>query len=132
MGFQASVGALSYGFADLRELLAKASPARSGDQLAGLAAETAQERVAACRALAEVPLRLFLHQLVVPYETDQISRLIVDSHDAIAFAPVAHLSVGALRGLVQTQAPLGEWKQRLLADPTQFMAAYLATAQKAA
>ena len=97
MGFQASVGALNYGFADLRELLAKASPARSGDQLAGLAAETAQERVAARRALAEVPLRLFLNQLLIPYETDQISRLIIDSHDAAAFAPIAHLSVGALR-----------------------------------
>ncbi|WP_310386215.1 ethanolamine ammonia-lyase subunit EutB [Roseateles sp.] len=104
MGFQASVGALSYGFADLRELLAKASPARSGDSLAGLAAETAQERVAACRALADVPLSLFLHQLVIPYETDQISRLIIDSHDAAAFAPLAHLSVGALRDWLLSDA----------------------------
>ncbi|MCV2359877.1 ethanolamine ammonia-lyase subunit EutB [Paucibacter sp. TC2R-5] len=104
MGFQATVGALSYGFADLRELMAKASPARSGDSLAGLAAASAQERVAACRALAEVPLRLFLHQLVIPYETDQISRLIIDSHDADAFAPVAHLSVGALRDWLLSDA----------------------------
>ncbi|MBT9494335.1 MAG: ethanolamine ammonia-lyase subunit EutB [Paucibacter sp.] len=104
MAFQAAVGAVNYAFSDLRELLAKASPARSGDQLAGLAAESAQERVAACRALAEVPLRLFLLQLVIPYETDQISRLIIDSHDAAAFAPVAHLSVGALRDWLLSDA----------------------------
>ncbi len=104
MGFQASVGALSYGFADLRELLAKASPARSGDQLAGLAAQTAQERVAARRALAEVPLRLFLNHLLIPYEMDQVSRLIIDSHDAAAFAPVAHLSVGGFRDWLLSDA----------------------------
>ncbi|MCV2353524.1 ethanolamine ammonia-lyase subunit EutB [Paucibacter sp. B2R-40] len=104
MGFQAAVGALNYRFADLRELLAKASPARSGDQLAGLAAASAQERVAACRALAEVPLGLFLNQLLIPYEVDQVSRLIIDSHDAVAFAPIAQLSVGALRDWLLSDA----------------------------
>lgn len=104
MGFHASVGAQSYAFASLAELLAKASPARSGDQLAGLAAESAQERVAARRALAELPLRHFLNEAVVPYEADQITRLILDSHQAAAFAPVAHLSVGDFRNWLLSDA----------------------------
>ncbi|MBS1833014.1 MAG: ethanolamine ammonia-lyase subunit EutB, partial [Acidobacteria bacterium] len=81
----------------LRELLAKASPLRSGDQLAGLAAGSAEERVRAQMRLAEVPLRRFLEEPVVPYETDEITRLILDSHDAAAFAPVSHLTVGDFR-----------------------------------
>ncbi|MFY7867173.1 ethanolamine ammonia-lyase subunit EutB [Roseateles sp.] len=104
MGFHASVGAQSYAFSSLAELLAKASPARSGDQLAGLAAESAQERVAARRALAELPLRHFLNEAVVPYEADQITRLILDSHRADAFAPVAHLSVGDFRNWLLSDA----------------------------
>jgi ethanolamine ammonia-lyase large subunit len=123
MGFQASVGALVYGFADLRELLAKASPARSGDQLAGLAAESAQERVAARRALAEVPLRLFLNQLAIPYETDQISRLIIDGHDAAAFAPIAHLSVGSLRDWLLSDAATPDALAALAAGLTPEMVA---------
>ena len=81
----------------LRELLAKASPLRSGDQLAGLAAGSAEERVRAQMRLAEVPLRRFLEEPVVPYETDEITRLTLDSHDAAAFAPVSHLTVGDFR-----------------------------------
>ena len=81
----------------LRELLAKASPARSGDELAGLAAATAAERVRAQMRLAETPLKAFLAEPIVPYETDEVTRLICDSHDAAAFAPVAHLTVGEFR-----------------------------------
>ena len=84
-------------FADLKTLLARASPARSGDGLAGIAAGSAAERVAARYALADLPLTTFLNEATVPYETDEVTRLIVDSHDATAFAPVAHLTVGALR-----------------------------------
>jgi ethanolamine ammonia-lyase large subunit len=82
---------------DLRTLLAKASPARSGDELAGLAAASAEQRVRAQMQLADVPLKAFLLEPVIPYETDAVTRLICDSHDAAAFAPIAHLTVGELR-----------------------------------
>ena len=84
-------------FADVAALLARASPLRSGDQLAGIAAATAAERAAAQYALADLPLDTFLNQQVVPYETDDVTRLILDRHDAAAFAPVAALTVGAFR-----------------------------------
>jgi ethanolamine ammonia-lyase large subunit len=95
--FSHMVGPTSYGFADLKDLMAKASPARSGDQLAGLAAHSAEQRVAAQMALAALPLRAILENPVVPYESDEVTRLIVDSHDAAAFAPIAHLTVGDFR-----------------------------------
>jgi ethanolamine ammonia-lyase large subunit len=91
------VGSRTYSFASLRELLAKASPARSGDYLAGVAAGSSEERVAAQMALADLPLTSFLNEAVVPYETDEVTRLIVDGHDAAAFAPIRHLTVGGLR-----------------------------------
>ena len=91
------VGSRTYQFADLRELLAKASPARSGDVLAGVAAASAVERVAAQMALADLPLTRFLDEAVVPYETDEVTRLILDRHDAAAFAPIRHLTVGGFR-----------------------------------
>ena len=97
MGFAHTLNGNTYRFADLRTLLARASPLRSGDALAGLAADSGAERVSAQMALADLPLGHFLTELVVPYETDEISRLIIDSHDAAAFAPVAHLTVGGLR-----------------------------------
>ncbi len=84
-------------FDDLRTLMAQASPERSGDLLAGVAAGSAAERVAAQMALADLPLRTFLNQSVVPYEDDEVTRLIIDTHDAAAFAPVAHFTVGGLR-----------------------------------
>ena len=84
-------------FDDLKTLLAKASPPRSGDELAGLAAESAEERVAAQMDLADAPLRRFLAEPLIPYETDEVTRLICDSHDAASFAPVAHLTVGEFR-----------------------------------
>ncbi|NYZ17139.1 ethanolamine ammonia-lyase subunit EutB [Azospirillum sp. RWY-5-1] len=97
MSFTHSLAGTTHRFPDLRTLLARASPARSGDALAGLIAESAAERVAAQMALADLPLRHFLNEAVVPYETDEVTRLIVDSHDDAAFAPVAHLTVGEFR-----------------------------------
>uniref|UniRef100_UPI0028B0A213 ethanolamine ammonia-lyase subunit EutB n=1 Tax=Stutzerimonas nitrititolerans TaxID=2482751 RepID=UPI0028B0A213 len=97
MGYSHEVGGTTWRFDDLRELLAKASPARSGDLLAGVAAGSDAERVAAQMCLAEVPLRRFLDEELIPYETDEVTRLIIDSHDATAFAPVSHLTVGDFR-----------------------------------
>ncbi|SFB35176.1 ethanolamine ammonia-lyase subunit EutB [Azotobacter beijerinckii] len=96
-GFAHAVGGQTWRFDSLRELLAKASPARSGDYLAGVAADSDVERVAAQMALAEVPLGHFLNEAVIPYEADEVTRLILDGHDAAAFAPVSHLTVGGLR-----------------------------------
>src|SRR6266446_2988243 len=95
--YSATIGNRRYTFSDLRTLLAKASPTRSGDQLAGVAAETGEEQVAAQYALADLPLTAFLHEPVVPYETDEVTRLIIDTHDREAFAPIAHLTVGGFR-----------------------------------
>ena len=96
-GYSSVVGNHHYGFADLKTLMAKASPDRSGDRLAGLAAATEEERVAAQMALAETPLQDFLDEVLVPYERDEVTRLIIDSHDAAAFAPVAGMTVGEFR-----------------------------------
>ena len=104
----ASVGGHGYQFADLRELLAKASRARAGDELAGLAAGTQAERIAAQIALSEVPLTAFLTELVVPYEDDDVTRLILDTHDARAFAAVAGLTVGELRDWLLSEAATSE------------------------
>jgi ethanolamine ammonia-lyase large subunit len=95
--FSHTIGTITYQFRDLKDLMAKASPARSGDMLAGVAAATAEERVIAQMALAELPLRTFLNESVVPYEDDEVTRLIMDDHDAAAFAPVSHLTVGDFR-----------------------------------
>ncbi len=95
--YQATWQQARYRFADLKTLLAKATPPRSGDMLAGIAAASAEESVAARMALADVPLRRFLNEALIPYETDEVTRLIIDRHDAAAFAPVAHLTVGELR-----------------------------------
>jgi ethanolamine ammonia-lyase large subunit len=81
----------------LKTLLAKASPARSGDELAGLAAGSAQERVEAQMTLADTPLQRFLDEPVIPYETDDVTRLIFDSHVPEAFSPISHLTVGEFR-----------------------------------
>jgi ethanolamine ammonia-lyase large subunit len=91
------LGGTRWTFADLKTLLGKASPARSGDALAGVAAESAIERVAAQTALADLPLKTFLNVALIPYEQDEVSRLIHDSHDGRAFAAISHLTVGAFR-----------------------------------
>src|SRR5258708_6909875 len=106
--YAATLGGTRYAFADLRSLLARASPARSGDALAGIAAATAEERVAAQMALADLPLKAFLADAVVPYEDDEVTRLILDTHDAAAFAPAAHLTVGGLRDWLLSDAATNE------------------------
>ncbi len=95
--YHATLGARRYVFDDLKTLMARATPPRSGDRLAGVAAESGEERVAAQFALADLPLSTFLSETVVPYEGDEITRLIVDTHDRAAFAAVSHLTVGGLR-----------------------------------
>jgi ethanolamine ammonia-lyase large subunit len=97
MPFASTLGTTRYVFADLRDLLAKATPYRSGDALAGLAAESAEQRVAAQFALADLPLAHFLSEQIVPYESDEVTRLIVDTHSADAFAPIRSLTVGEFR-----------------------------------
>src|SRR5579871_728876 len=99
-----TIGSRRYTFADLKTLLARATPLRSGDALAGVAAESGEERVAAQYALADLPLATFLSETVIPYETDEVTRLIVDRHDEAAFATIAHLTVGGLRDWLLSDA----------------------------
>jgi ethanolamine ammonia-lyase large subunit len=95
--YRHTIGQQNYIFKDIKDLLAKATPIRSGDYLAGLGAVNAQERVAAQMALAALPLKVFLNDLVIPYECDEITRLIIDSHDAKAFEIISHLTIGDFR-----------------------------------
>ncbi|WP_046113236.1 ethanolamine ammonia-lyase subunit EutB [Aquincola tertiaricarbonis] len=97
MTYRSTLAGEVHRFDDLKQVMACASPARSGDQLAGVAAATAQQRMAARHVLADLPLKVFLQEALVPYEDDNITRLIIDTHDAAAFAPVSHLTVGAFR-----------------------------------
>ena len=92
-----TIGGIVYRFSDLKTLLAKATPARSGDELAGIAASSAQERVAAQMTLAELPLAIFLSEPLIPYEVDEVTRLILDGHDQDSFASIRHLTVGEFR-----------------------------------
>jgi ethanolamine ammonia-lyase large subunit len=92
-----TIDGVTYNFDSLKDLLAKATSARSGDELAGIAAKTAVERVAARMTLANLPLAAFLDEPIIPYESDEVTRLIFDTHNASAFAPVAHLTVGGFR-----------------------------------
>ncbi|MEN9484305.1 MAG: hypothetical protein RJB37_2185, partial [Pseudomonadota bacterium] len=97
MPYAHTLGGHVWQFADLATLMARATPLRSGDVLAGVAARTSAERMAARMALAELPLKTFLNEALIPYETDEVTRLILDSHDAAAFAEIAHLTVGDFR-----------------------------------
>ncbi len=97
MAFQMTLGGHVHHFADLKNLMACASPLRSGDALAGLAALSNEQRMAAQMLLAEVPLRRFLDEALIPYESDEVTRLIMDRHDPVAFAPISHLTVGDFR-----------------------------------
>ena len=97
MSFVHSIAGQTWRFDSLRQLLAKASPARSGDYLAEIAASSDVERAAAQMALADVPLKRFLDEALIPYEEDEVTRLIIDTHDAQAFAAVSHLTVGGFR-----------------------------------
>ncbi len=104
MPFRASAGRTTYAFADLKELMAKASPPRSGDQLAGIAAATMEECVAAKMALADLPLKAILAAPLIPYEADEVTRLILDTHDISAFSGIAHLTVGEFRDWLLSEA----------------------------
>ena len=97
MGYKQTIQNRIYSLSDLKSLLAKASPLRSGDMLAGLAASTCEERVAAQMALADVPLKNFLNEVIIPYEQDEVTRLIIDSHNDKCFSPISHFTVGDLR-----------------------------------
>uniref|UniRef100_UPI00332E27B6 ethanolamine ammonia-lyase subunit EutB n=1 Tax=Psychrobacter sp. TB20-MNA-CIBAN-0197 TaxID=3140453 RepID=UPI00332E27B6 len=87
----------TYKFKNLAQLMAKATPQRSGDRLAGVIAQSAQERAVAQMTLADIPLKTFLNEVLIPYEDDEITRLIIDEHDANAFMAIAHLTVGDFR-----------------------------------
>ena len=123
MAYRQTIDATSYVFDDLRDLLAKATPPRSGDRLAGIAADSAEQMVAARMALADLPLRQFLNEAVIPYEDDEVTRLIVDSHDASAFAPVASMTVGAFRDFLLSDAADSAVLARLARGLTPEMAA---------
>ena len=104
MAYAHAVGANRFAFPDLRTLLAKAGPVRSGDLLAGVAADSEAERMAAKMALADLPLRRFLEEPVISPDDDEVSRLILAQHDAAAFAPITHLTVGEFRNWLLSDA----------------------------
>jgi ethanolamine ammonia-lyase large subunit len=122
-GYSHTVGSVVYQFVDLKTMLAKATPARSGDDLAGLSASSAEERVAAQMALAELPLTTFLAEPLVPYESDEVTRLILDEHDAAAFALVSHLTVGDFRDWLLSDRVTGDVLAALAPGLTPEMAA---------
>lgn len=97
MAYRSTIRNFTYVFDDLKTVMAKATPHRSGDALAGLTASTYEERIAAQIALADISLKTFLNEAVIPYETDDITRLIIDTHDVNNFAAIAHFTVGDLR-----------------------------------
>ena len=121
--FHSTFAKKSYTFESLKVLLAKASPARSGDVLAGIAAANDEERVAAQLALADVPLRCLLDEPIIPYESDEVTRLIVDEHDPTAFAPVSSLTVGEFRDWLLRYETTGEVMAALAPGLTPEMAA---------
>lgn len=110
-------------FTDLKDLMAKATPHRSGDVLAGLAAQSATERVAARMCLADVPLKRFLNEAVIPYEDDEVTRLIIDEHDAEAFRPISHLTVGGFRDWLLSPTANSDMLRRIAAGVTAEMVA---------
>ncbi|HXC97196.1 MAG TPA: ethanolamine ammonia-lyase subunit EutB [Edaphobacter sp.] len=123
MLLQHTIDSVTYDFRDLKDLLAKASPPRSGDELAGVAAESSVERVAAQMALADLPLSVFLSEAIVPYETDEVTRLILDTHDASAFAPIASLTVGGFRDWLLLEEATTEFLSELAPGLTPEMTA---------
>ncbi len=106
--YRIQAGTTLYAFPDLKTVLAKASPHRSGDVLSGVAAHTAAESAAAKMALADIPLKQFLTETVIPYEDDDVTRLIIDTHDEIAFQPISHLTVGGFRDWLLSEAATTE------------------------
>lgn len=118
-----TLGERRYGFRDLAEVMAKATPSRSGDRLAGVIAATAEERVVAQMILEELPLKTFLNEALIAYEDDEITRLIIDDHDASAFEPISHLTVGDLRNWLLADETTAEVLERVRAGITPEMAA---------
>jgi ethanolamine ammonia-lyase large subunit len=123
MVYRHTIDATSYAFDNLRDLLAKATPPRSGDRLAGIAADSAEQMIAARIALADIPLKQFLNETVIPYEDDEITRLIIDTHDASAFAAISSLTVGSFRDWLLSDAASGEALRKLSRGITPEMAA---------
>ena len=123
MSFRHTVGGQVWTFSDLRDLMAKATAARSGDYLAGVAARSHAERMAARMCLAELPLKSFLQECLIPYESDEVTRLIVDTHDAAAFAPLSHLTVGEFRNWLLSDTADAEALSRIRPGITPEMAA---------
>lgn len=123
MAYRQIIGSEAFVFDDLRDLLAKATPPRSGDRLAGLAAESAAEMMAARIALADVPLKQFLQDLVIPYETDEVTRLIMDTHDREAFAAVSSLTTGSFRDWLLSDNATPEVLKKIARGITPEMAA---------
>jgi ethanolamine ammonia-lyase large subunit len=131
MPYQTTIRGTTHTFADLRTLLAKATPLRSGDELAGIAASGAEERAIAQITLADVPLATFLDEAVVPYETDDVTRLILDTHDRAAFAPIAGLTVGELRDHLLSDTATSEHLAALAPGVTPEMAAAVSKVMRA-
>jgi ethanolamine ammonia-lyase large subunit len=113
MAYKTLIGHQHYVFNDLKTLMAKATPLRSGDQLAGVAAENATERVAAQMALADVPLKQFLTEALISYEQDEITRLIIDEHRSDLFAPISHFTVGDFRNWLLSEDATTQKLQQL-------------------
>src|SRR6266513_3987067 len=123
MVYRHAIDATTYVFNDLRDLLARATPPRSGDRLAGIAADSAEQMIAARIVLADIPLKQFLHETVIPYEDDEVTRLIIDTHDASAFAGISSLTVGSFRDWLLSDAASGEVLGKLARGITAEMAA---------
>lgn len=121
--YRSTLGQTVWTFADLKTLLAKATPARSGDELAGVAARSPEERIAAQMALADIPLTTFLSEPVVPYEQDEVTRLILDEHDAAAFSPISAMTVGDFRDWLLGDSATGDVLNALAPGVTPEMAA---------
>lgn len=123
MSYRMMINNHQYHFNDLKTLMAKATPQRSGDELAGIAAEDATERVAAQMALAELPLKVFLNEAVVDYEADEITRLIIDEHNLEAFSPISHYTVGDFRNWLLSEQATTETLRKLSSGLTPEMVA---------
>jgi ethanolamine ammonia-lyase large subunit len=123
MVYRHVIDATSYVFGDLRDLLARATPPRSGDRLAGIAADSAQQMIAARIALSNVPLKQFLQETVIAYDEDEVTRLIVDSHDGSAFAAISSLTVGSFRDWLLSDAATSDVLQKISRGVTPEMAA---------
>lgn len=126
MKYSKTLGSNTYSFHSLRELMAKATPFRTGDALAGIAANSNQERVAAQYALADVPLKTFLEELLIPYETDEVTRLIIDDFNIEAFKPISHFTVGDLRDWLLTETVDHKTLKQISAGVTPEMVAAVA------